>query len=1004
MILMKTPEFDIAYKRLNAEQKKAVDTIEGPVMVIAGPGTGKTQILTLRIANILLQTDVPPEAVLALTFTESGVRSMKERLTTLIGPNAHRVNIYTFHGLANFIIQNYPEFFPEIAGSNPISDPEKLTLLEEILDGKKYERLKPFGNPYFNVRSILSEISNLKREIVSPERFRNEMIEQEKVINSAEDLTHEKGAHKGKVKKQYKDELLKLEKNIELADIYEKYEEKLRAGNFVDYEDMIVKFVKVLEDNEDFRLMLQEEYQYILADEHQDTNQGQNKILELLSSFHEQPNLFVVGDEKQAIFRFQGASLANFLYFKDLFPGALLISLKDNYRSTQHILDASHSVITNNTVHDEKLRVELQSNSESDSKPLTFIEFNEEENELRHMSEEIKKLLDSGVHQNEIAVLVKENKDTFNVSRILSYHDIPHQNLSNENLLEDMLISKLLLVLRSVENPLDDVYLSRALHTDFFEITPLMSHKIIAIAQRNRKSIYEIAQKYTEELDFSDEEKTQLASAIEKFDGWVNMAKNDTGLMVMSHIVEGSGVVRTILDGDGSVNELEKIKQFFTFAQNTLVGKKDPSLTRFLEEVDIMLSYDVRIDYSGSESKSGVRVMTAHKSKGREYEYVFIPFARDKYWGGKSKRHMFSIKVGGFVNRELSGSVEDERRLFYVALTRAKKHAVISTSKTNSEGREFIHSLFVDEISGDLIEKIDATDIEARLVENPVLITEKVANPISQYEEQYLRDLFIERGLSVTALNNYLKCSWRFFYANLLRIPSVYSKQQSFGNAVHYALDRLYRHVRDGGDFEIGVLLGAYEYSLGREVLTDEVHGELVEKGKEVLETYFKGFSQSFNKDAQSEVSVKGVAIDFDYEGATYSLPLKGNLDKVEPLSNGEYLVTDYKTGKRRTRNEIMGKTKTSDGGYYRQIIFYKLLLSLWKDGEMRMKEGEIIFVQPDSKGKIHSEKFEIEHEEVEDLEGLIKETAQKIMSLDFKQDACAEKDCEYCKLAETLN
>lgn len=1000
---MKSPEFEKAYNRLNKEQKLAVDTIDGPVMVIAGPGTGKTQILTLRIANILLQTDVPPEGILALTFTESGIRSMKERLTSLIGPNAHRVNIFTFHGLANYIIQEYPEFFPEIAGSNPISDPEKLNLFENILRENKFKKLKPFGNPFHNVRSIISEISNLKRENISPEEFRSEIIEQEKIINSADDLTHEKGAHRGKVKKAYKDELLKLEKNIELTQIYEQYEIKLREGNYVDYEDMIVKLVSVLEKDEDFRLLLQEEYQYILADEHQDTNRGQNKILELLSSFHEQPNLFVVGDEKQAIFRFQGASLANFLYFKDLYPDALLISLKDNYRSTQHILDSAHSVISNNTVYDEKLRVELQSNSDSDSRPLSFVQFDEEENELRYIATEIKKLLDSGIEQNEIAIIVKENKDTFKVSKVLSFYDIPHQNLSSENLLEDTLVQKLLIVLRSIDNPMDDVNLSRALHTNFFEISPLLSHKIISISQKNRKSIYEVASKINEYKDFNKEERVAITDTVQKFDGWIRFAKNDTGLMAMSHLVEDSGIIKNILDGEGSMHKFEKIKQFFTFAQNVLTGKRDPSLTEFLREVDIMLSYDVRIDYSGSESKSGVRVMTAHKSKGREFEYVFVPFARDKYWGGKRKRHMFTIKVGDFVNRELSGSVEDERRLFYVALTRAKKHVLISTSKSDAEGREYIHSLFIDEISEDKIEEIDSTKIEKELINEPVLINERFKNPISQYEEDYLRELFIERGLSVTALNNYLKCSWRFFYTNLLRIPSVYSKQQSFGNAIHHAFDRLYKHVRDGGEFEKGVLIGAFEHSLSKEILTDDIHTELIEKGREVLESYFDAFNQTFNKEAQTELSIKGVALKFEYENEEYVLPLKGNIDKIEPLQSNEYLVTDYKTGKRRTRNEIMGNTKNSDGGYYRQIIFYKLLLDSWKDGEIRMKKGEIIFVEPDSNGKIHSEKFEVEIEQVTELRDLVKETAEKIMSLNFAEDACNESDCEYCKLAETL-
>jgi DNA helicase-2/ATP-dependent DNA helicase PcrA len=315
------------------------------------------------------------------------------------------------------------------------------------------------------------------------------------------------------------------------------------------------------------------------------------------------------------------------------------------------------------------------------------------------------------------------------------------------------------------------------------------------------------------------------------------------------------------------VTDLERVKKFFVYAESLLRGKQDPSLATLLSEIDTMLLYDISMSFSGSESKTGVRVMTAHRSKGREYEYVFVPFCRDGYWGGKTKRSLFTVTVGNYANRELSGSIDDERRLFYVALTRAKKHGYLSTSARNAEGREFIHSVFIDEISEGLIESVDVTEIEKALAENPVLITESKPNPIGKYEEEFLRKLFLERGLSVTALNNYLKCSWNFFYKNLLRVPSVYTKQQSFGNAVHYAFDRLYRHVRDGGEFEKGVLLGAYDYSLSREILTDVIRDELEKKGHEILEGYFDEFSSEFDKNDISELSVKGVSIPFQWNG-----------------------------------------------------------------------------------------------------------------------------------------
>ncbi|MFM2357453.1 MAG: hypothetical protein RJA61_190, partial [Candidatus Parcubacteria bacterium] len=365
---MDTSLFDSAYKTLNKAQKQAVDTIEGPVMVVAGPGTGKTQILTLRIANILLKTDTAPENILALTFTESGVLSMRKRLSRIIGTVAYRVSINTFHGFANEIIQNNPEEFPHIIGSRSTTDIEQIGIVEKILQENDFEFLKPYGDQNYFVKPILSGINDLKREGIDTENFKGLIKKAQDEFVSIVDLYHEKGAHKGKMKGVYKDLEKVISKNKELSKIYDIYESSLRKAKLYDYNDMIMEVLRALRSNEDLLLRLQEQHQYILVDEHQDTNNAQNKILELLAShFAPRPNLFVVGDEKQAIFRFQGASLENFLYFKKLYPETVLISLVENYRSTQSILDGAHSMLPGEIV--------LKAQKFEKQKPLSLYAF-----------------------------------------------------------------------------------------------------------------------------------------------------------------------------------------------------------------------------------------------------------------------------------------------------------------------------------------------------------------------------------------------------------------------------------------------------------------------------------------------------------------------------------------------------------------------------------------------------------------------------------------------------
>ncbi len=342
---MTNTKFKELYKKLNFRQREAVDAIEGPVMVIAGPGTGKTQILTLRIVNILRKTDIPPDAILALTFTEAGVSAMRKRLVSIIGSPAYRVGIFTFHSFCNDIIKRFPEEFPRIIGSTNVSDIDKIVIIKELIEKTTLKLLRPYGDTFYYLHPVRQKISELKRENISPKELELRIKNNELRFKKIPDIRHQKGVYKGKMKGKYETEKKNIEKNKELLKIYITYENMLAERKLYDYEDMILEVIRALEKKQDFCLRLQEEYQYVLADEHQDANNAQNKLLELLVSFHENPNLFIVGDEKQAIYRFQGASLENFLYFQKKYKGARVIILEDNYRSTQTILDAAHSVM-----------------------------------------------------------------------------------------------------------------------------------------------------------------------------------------------------------------------------------------------------------------------------------------------------------------------------------------------------------------------------------------------------------------------------------------------------------------------------------------------------------------------------------------------------------------------------------------------------------------------------------------------------------------------------------
>ncbi len=372
---MTTKGFDEAYKRLNKAQKEAVDTIEGPVMVIAGPGTGKTQILTLRIANILKETDTPPSGILALTFTEAGQKAMKMRLRSLIGSRADEVNVFTYHGFAASVIAEHSEHFPHLARARQMNDVEIESLLREILRQKKFAKLRPLGEPDLYLNSIIKSIGDCRKEAWTPDFVRERAeVSIDEVKNDPSSISS-RGAAKGQLKAEAEKRIEKLKRTMLFADVYEEYEAKKREKKKIDFDDLIFELLQALEVDDLLLRLLQEKYLYLLVDEHQDTNNAQNLLIKKIADFYEEPNLLVVGDEKQAIYRFQGASVQNFLEFQKIWPKMKIISLVDNYRSGQSILDASFGMIENNyeTGEHDNLRVRLVSAGVEAKEPVVVV-------------------------------------------------------------------------------------------------------------------------------------------------------------------------------------------------------------------------------------------------------------------------------------------------------------------------------------------------------------------------------------------------------------------------------------------------------------------------------------------------------------------------------------------------------------------------------------------------------------------------------------------------------
>lgn len=986
--------FEKAYKRLNKEQKQAVDTIEGPVMVVAGPGTGKTQILTLRIANILKQTQVGPENILALTFTESGVASMRKRLAEMIGSEAYRVNITTFHSFANDIIADYPEYFPHIIGSSAITDVEQITIIQEMVLSENLDILKPFGDNFHYVYPVMQAIKTLKREGVSPEEFEQIVAEEKEQFESIEDLHHEKGAHKGKMKGKYTILEKKIHKNTELAGLYKTYQEILHSKKLYDFEDMIVETLRALKKHDDLLVSLQEKYQYVLVDEHQDTNNAQNKILELLLNFHDNPNVFIVGDEKQAIFRFQGASLENFYYFKHLYPEAELISLSENYRSTQRILDSAYSLMPKDA--------QLKASGRDDDHPIHISALKDSYSEMKFVSGKIQELLSGGVTPSEIAILYRDNKDAYDLVPFLEAQKIQHVVESDTSIFNEPIIKKTLTLFEAIWHLDENEKVARALHLDLFDISSLDAFKLIRSgSQKRKKLLADILTSAKDLKGLSLENESAVRECAQNLSQWAKSARNEDLVSVCGNVIHEAGIIKQAIN-QGLEGPLGAVEVLFEEIKKLVSRNPEADLGDFLAHVATIQEHNLLLKKKNAGvDTSKVRLMTAHRSKGLEFEHVFIIHAYNGHFGGKKRREKLPLlpRVYKLLGDDvLAGEAEadtddaDERNLFYVALTRAKKSIYITYPKSSVEGKELLPSAFIHDLKEELVSQ-DSPEVE---LEKGETIPKKVVKTGPKISKEFVRHIFEKQGLSVTALNNYLKSPWQYFYQNLIRIPQIPSKHQSYGIAVHGALNEMFEYLKRDQHVSKKDLLAFFNTRLEDQWFTEHDQKEAKVKGEKALSLWFDEYSSSWITNTLNEYRINDVVLSED-------IRLVGVLDKLEFLGPNEVNVVDYKTGKPKTRSDIEGKTKASNGDYYRQLVFYKLLLEMHAKGKYEFVSAEIDFIEPDKKDKMHKEKFIISDDDVADLKEQILQVTDEILNLKFLDTECDPEKCDYCDLVDLI-
>lgn len=998
-MLKTTPTFVDSYKRLNEGQKQAVDAIEGPVLVVAGPGTGKTQILTLRIANILLKTDAPPDSVLALTFTEAGVDAMKRRLLHLIGPTAYRVPIHTFHGFCSMLIHTHPQYFPRIISSIALTEIESIVLIREALTELQLERLKPFGDPFFYVRAVQGAISTLKREHVCPEDVLAKTECGMRLLRDDPESYHTKGAHAGKMKGIVQTRLDKLAKEHELGKVFAWYEERIAEKKKFDFEDMIGEVVRALEKDQEFRMLVQESYLYLLADEHQDANGAQNKLLELLSAYDEAPNLFIVGDEKQAIFRFQGASLDSFSYFQGMFPSAQLIRLEHSYRSGAPLLDAAHSLMQGVVIEERHPRLISKVENPLEA-TIEAREFSTEDAENAWVVASVAESIAEGVSPDDIAIMFRTNADAAPIARLLSQRGILHVLDSKSNVFDIHAVAQLVTYMRLCTHVGNDEYLAHVLHFPWVTIPAHDVYRLLVYAQKKRLATFEVISSSERIKDAGVSEAEPVLSLFRTLKHLNTISTESSARDFFDALLHESGFLTYVLTRNDAVTILGAIRGLAETIEalsssSTLYSGRD-----FVRDLGLYEEYGIPIepDTQPKERAHAVHLVTAHRSKGLEYEHVYIIHARDTHWGNRMQRD--TLPLSTLTTSVPDSDIEDERRLFYVALTRAKRFVSISYGiKARTRTRESGVSQFVLEIQPEHITWCDTKEFESSIrIEDAFPAPQQAPNTIMDAE--FLRDTFLEQGLSATALNNYLSCPWKYFYRNLIRVPEKPTPSSLYGNALHNTL-RLFRDLASStGEYpDLPIALSYLKDSIDAQGFSPQSHEDALAKGVRALTDWHTRHRENFSFHSICERKFE-VFLPLP-EGELERILLRGMIDVIESCADGSFRVIDYKTGKHKSRNELEGKTKNASGDYKRQLDFYCLLLE--RSGMDAPRELVLEFIEPDERGKTVEHVFAYDEASVRMLETTIERVAKEIHSLEFWDRRCDDPQCEYCALRSLI-
>ena len=1047
--------------QLNKAQKQAVEYLSGPLLVLAGPGTGKTQLLSQKVAYILKNTDINPENILCMTFTESGASNMRERLKTIIGKDGAKVNINTYHAFGSDLLLQYRNYTEDYNRSlnSAIDEVTQFKIVKDIQEGLNgrdilrgdnvkdiiavisaaksagldaedlqkiaevniadsealsqaispllknvvprafetsyndaylpiFEILKNYTTADVIVRNIERSIGQIARELEAAiyEAEENKRI---RPLSHWKDTYFEKDA-KGNYRLR---DRIANKKLLSIANVMAEYDRRLRDAGLFDFDDMIQEALKVLHNDAGFKATMTERYQVIMLDEFQDTNPSQFAIIKELTDY-EKPLIMAVGDDDQAIYEFQGALSTNMTDFKKYY-NAEVITLTENYRSTQEILDFSRKVINQapDRFTDKKLTAHKPAPKQTQ---ISRHEFLTSEMEYAFVARQIAGLIKSGVPLSEIAIISYKTKYFMPLLPFLKeYPEVKIAYEKKDNLLDDEKIHELLSLARYI----DELASGKKPQTSIIEVLsyPFLNLPIVGVlqlvsrARQEKKAIFDVlASSDNPEINhvaklFAKLVAVALNEPLEIFlDYLIGVAKFDDVKSDYLEYYSHQGEYSTFSLYEKIASLRGKLKKHF--------GDKSLKLSDLIQMLDDYAEAEMPININSPyrDADEAASILSAHKAKGLEFSYVFLISADHTAWGkGKGNNNLLSLPKNLTQIRHTGTTDSEKLRILYVALTRAKDSIIITNSLHDFNGKSPERLEYLEEYEEDgtvVSPLIPAQKVETHYEESAPFASEKnLKTWLTPYiaSDPDMRAIYKERvekwRMSASSLTSFIDIVYagpvEFFKSYILQAPRESETEAlAFGDLVHKVFEKV---TNSGISDEEAIEFFLKE--LEKKELSSEVVAKIRERGPEDLLVALREFG-AILRQGKAEVDFAPEKLSID------GVPVTGKIDHIIMDEKTKTIeIYDYKTG---GYHKEKWQSHATLYKYMLQLEFYKLLLNNSPTyRKYKVTRAHILFVVPDKDGEVYDKVYEFNQDDESEVLGLIKTVYSLVVSLEFLDD-----------------